>query len=135
MAWGDKEYEARIAVEVEAERDARETLEKMVDENSSAIKKLWHWGNGSGGWLLEMCAERLGMPTYKTGSTGTKKDKIGAALRTQVYERDAYRCVNCGGFKDLTCDHKIPESKGGATTLDNLQTMCRPCNSSKGASQ
>ncbi|MVT28523.1 HNH endonuclease [Acidovorax citrulli] len=43
-----------------------------------------------------------------------------------------YRCVSCGGFKDLTCDHIHPESKGGPTTLDNLQTMCRPCNSKKG---
>jgi hypothetical protein len=60
------------------------------------------------------------------------KQKIPHKLRQAVYERDAYRCVKCGSHKDLSLDHIHPESKGGATTLKNLQTMCRPCNSSKG---
>lgn len=62
------------------------------------------------------------------------KAKIPASLRTEVYERDAYRCVTCGGHTALSLDHIIPESKGGPTTSENLQTMCRPCNSSKGVS-
>jgi hypothetical protein len=28
----------------------------------------------------------------------------------------------------MTKDHIIPRCKGGKTTLDNLQTMCQPCN-------
>ena len=60
------------------------------------------------------------------------KAKIPAALRTAVFERDAYRCVACEGYRDLTCDHIVPESKGGPTSLENLQAMCRSCNSSKG---
>lgn len=62
-----------------------------------------------------------------------KKAKIPQSLRTQVLERDAYRCVICDSHKELACDHIIPEVKGGATTLDNLQTMCKPCNFSKGS--
>jgi hypothetical protein len=58
---------------------------------------------------------------------------IPRSLAKQVFERDAYRCVSCGGWRDLSIDHKIPESKGGATTLENLQTMCMPCNRRKGA--
>lgn len=60
------------------------------------------------------------------------KAKISRSLSKRVFERDAYRCVTCGGHHDLTCDHIIPESKGGPTEFDNLQTMCRPCNSRKG---
>jgi len=60
------------------------------------------------------------------------KARIPALLRTAVYERDAYRCVTCGTWNDLSIDHVIPESKGGPTTLDNLQTMCRSHNSRKG---
>lgn len=62
-----------------------------------------------------------------------KKKAIPAKLKVKVHEKHEYKCVSCGTHKDLTCDHIIPESKGGETVLDNLQTMCRSCNSSKGA--
>ncbi|MFG2722701.1 HNH endonuclease [Streptomyces sp. NPDC048416] len=32
---------------------------------------------------------------------------------------------------DLTGDHKIPKSRGGADTLDNVAVLCRACNSRK----
>lgn len=61
-----------------------------------------------------------------------KKKRIPYRLRKEVYERDAYRCVSCGSWHDLSIDHIIPESKGGETVSENLQTMCRFCNSRKG---
>lgn len=62
-----------------------------------------------------------------------KKKKIGQSIARKVFEKDQYRCVTCGGFKDLCVDHIIPESKGGTLDLENLQTLCRSCNSKKGA--
>lgn len=62
-----------------------------------------------------------------------RKKKIGNGLRTKVYERDNYTCQECGARKNLTVDHVVPESKGGETTADNLRTLCRSCNSRKGA--
>jgi hypothetical protein len=62
-----------------------------------------------------------------------RKAKISRTLSKQVLERDGYRCVTCGTHLDLSCDHIIPESKGGPTTFENLQAMCRTCNSKKGA--
>lgn len=62
-----------------------------------------------------------------------RKAEISASLRKAVYERDLYRCKHCGTHLDLSVDHIVPESKGGATDLSNLQTLCRPCNSRKGA--
>ena len=61
-----------------------------------------------------------------------KKKKISHGLRMKVFERDFYRCVTCKTHLNLTCDHVIPESKGGPTTFENLQTMCKSCNSRKG---
>ena len=61
-----------------------------------------------------------------------KKAAIPAKLRTEVLERDRYRCVTCGTHKDLCCDHIFPESLGGKTEEGNLQTLCRSCNSAKG---
>jgi len=54
------------------------------------------------------------------------------ALRKQVFERDNYTCVYCGkrGGK-LEADHKIPFSRGGKDTLDNLVTCCQKCNRQK----
>lgn len=63
------------------------------------------------------------------------KAVIPAALRTKVLERDAYRCVYCKTHVDLCVDHIKPESKGGALTMMNLQTLCRSCNSIKGAKE
>ncbi|GLY32066.1 HNH endonuclease [Kineosporia sp. NBRC 101731] len=60
------------------------------------------------------------------------KAVISPSLRRKVHERDFYRCLGCGTHLDLTCDHVIPESRGGKTELDNLQTLCMPCNLDKG---
>ncbi len=58
---------------------------------------------------------------------------ISSGLRKKVFERDRYRCVGCGDWHNLAVDHIYPTSKGGSTELRNLQTMCKSCNSSKGA--
>jgi len=42
-------------------------------------------------------------------------------------------CVECGAESDLTTDHIVPRSKGGTNDPSNLRVLCRPCNSSKGA--
>lgn len=64
-----------------------------------------------------------------------RKEPISYRLRKQVFERDAYRCVTCGDWHNLEADNIVPESLGGPTTLDNLQTMCQPCNGRKGNRQ
>lgn len=74
---------------------------------------------------------------YLTTSDGAgrlyQKTKIPEDLRQSVLERDGFRCVECESIKRLSVDHIIPERHGGPTTFDNLQTLCRPCNSEKGA--
>lgn len=71
---------------------------------------------------------------YEARGTGRNpKDKIGYELRKAVFERDAYRCKECGGHHDLEVDHIWPESKGGKTAIENLQTLCEACNREKGA--
>ena len=61
-----------------------------------------------------------------------KKTPIPRTLRIAVFERDAYRCQRCGSWKQLAVDHRKPERLGGLAAMDNLQTLCRTCNLSKG---
>ena len=56
---------------------------------------------------------------------------IPDSLRQAVYDRDGFSCVYCGSEDHLQCDHDVPVSKGGETTLENLVTACRVCNSRK----
>ncbi len=61
-----------------------------------------------------------------------KKSKLSKSKKLAVKTKDNFTCVNCGSKSDLCVDHKVPESMGGDSTLSNLQTLCRSCNSRKG---
>lgn len=129
----DSEYRKQVADEIRREQAAEQVISDMADQHAEALRLLWRRGDGVGGGILQLFAERLGLPASCARSPAIyRKAKISGDLRRAVFERDAYRCVNCAGFIDLTCDHRVPESKGGQTKLDNLQTMCRSCNSRKG---
>ena len=53
--------------------------------------------------------------------------------RRAVFARDRWTCQYCGHERgNLTVDHVIPRSKGGASTWDNIVTCCAPCNRRKG---
>jgi hypothetical protein len=65
---------------------------------------------------------------------GARRAPIPRELRLVVWERDGGRCVECGGDFELQFDHVIPVALGGATTAENLQLLCAPCNREKGAS-
>ncbi len=62
---------------------------------------------------------------------------INHRLRFLVLKRDNFKCCACGASPakdpsvDLHIDHIIPWSKGGETTIDNLQTLCSKCNLGK----
>lgn len=57
---------------------------------------------------------------------------IPDAIRAAVLERDGHACRHCRSTEDLALDHVYPWSLGGPDTADNLQVLCRPCNSRKG---
>lgn len=60
------------------------------------------------------------------------RNHISIKLRAQILKKYNYTCVNCGSKNNLTIDHKLAYSKGGDETPDNLQVLCRKCNSKKG---
>lgn len=66
----------------------------------------------------------------------TSRD-INLRLRFLVMKRDNFKCCVCGRSPataqglELQVDHIKPWTKGGETTLENLQTLCRDCNLGK----
>ncbi len=56
-------------------------------------------------------------------------------LKVQVLMRDGNKCRLCGitvTGDNIHFDHILPWSKGGETTLENLQVLCAPHNLAKG---
>jgi hypothetical protein len=55
--------------------------------------------------------------------------------RRNLFSRDGNRCQFCGNrfpTADLSIDHVLPQSRGGAHTWENLVCACIACNSRKG---
>lgn len=67
------------------------------------------------------------------GAAGPRREAIPEEVRRQVFRRDGGRCSRCGSGELLQFDHVIPVALGGASTADNLQLLCAPCNRDKGA--
>ena len=62
------------------------------------------------------------------------KRKFTDSERVLIWRLSQQECQLCGksiSFEEMEADHIISHVKGGTTTLDNAQSLCKPCNSSK----
>jgi 5-methylcytosine-specific restriction endonuclease McrA len=107
-----------------------------------------NYERGPGEWLLILTpgrlaedareqvkrAQKVAEQAVKLALRGgqVRRRAIPPDVRNFVFERDDHRCVKCGATEDLALDHVHPWSLGGPDTADNLQVLCRPCNSRKG---
>ncbi len=82
---------------------------------------------------------------HNQNTTSRKRNISVISLETIdiVFNKFNYRCANCTYNNEqhiidygqrLHLDHIIPVSLGGGNSIDNLQLLCRSCNSSKGNS-
>lgn len=66
-----------------------------------------------------------------------KRKQLSARERMHILRRDQFTCRSCGisgvGVQ-LEIDHVVPLARGGSNAETNYQTLCRACNSAKGAS-
>ena len=68
--------------------------------------------------------------TFKMGKSGS----FTAHEWVELKQRYNYTCLRCGRCEPnikLTADHIVPISKGGVGTIDNIQPLCKPCNTAK----
>lgn len=60
-------------------------------------------------------------------------NRLRPVLTRAVFGRDGAVCRHCGTTEQLSIDHIVPVIAGGTNDLSNLQVLCMPCNSRKGA--
>lgn len=117
----------RNMIEQGKEVDTR-ALAKIFDSSPVAIKN-------------DLSTIISGSPAYKkkltTGqNTRARKLNVVGLLNEsewgKVLRRHGYKCAICGNLENLSIDHIVPVSKGGTNTRDNIQPLCKSCNSRKG---
>jgi hypothetical protein len=74
--------------------------------------------------------EILSVPVI-SGSRVRGSRSIPQSVKIAVAVRDEGRCVYCGSIERLQYDHVIPWSKGGDSSVDNIQLLCGSHNASK----
>lgn len=134
LAIATEEYEAemeklRIKREKEEElrRQERERvrIEREKEEIAARIKEKYRRRQ------LEKLVRQELIDSGELFGEQPKRPHIPREVVDAVYSRDGGRCVHCGSTENLQLDHIIPFSKGGATTLENLQLLCQKCNLEK----
>ena len=90
--------------------------------------------------LVQLCKTKIEEHEAKYGRKSIWHSKFAGAkdisgpLQYEVLKRAKERCELCGvskSIKALQVDHIVPRSKGGLTTLENLQALCYTCNAQK----
>lgn len=126
--------------EVAEERAAMAALRAVLDYAGQIVAeyRLERFGDGEGAIPLrefeEAIERHLGHPLHDERDVKKSRPPISARKRVGVFARDGYKCVICGDAdpEQLSVDHIVPRSKGGGDELDNLRTLCMPCNLRKG---
>jgi 5-methylcytosine-specific restriction endonuclease McrA len=60
-----------------------------------------------------------------------RSGKVGVEEWKKMLAEYNFSCAHCGSQDDITQDHIIPLSRGGANLIENIQPLCRSCNSRK----
>lgn len=102
-----------------------------------ALAPLWHIGDGTGGWLLDLIVKAAAERGLDLPASAPRARPVVALIA----DRDGgYLCHYCGcalvGHPLIPLpqvDHKHPRALGGGDELANLVLACPPCNSAKGA--
>lgn len=113
------DHRERILRAVERPTPPPRWLELALCRIESRAWYEWHWARGK--------------KLYRIEGERRPRTKFTPAFRGAIYARDGFACLHCGARDNLTLDHIHPWSLGGSDEPGNLQTLCRPCNSRKGA--
>lgn len=97
--------------------------------NDYQDKKIWDYND------IHTIMESIRLEDKRKQSKEYQRSLVTPGVRYDVLQRDNFTCVLCNTSSkqgvQLEVDHIKPVSKGGLSTMDNLRTLCRPCNRGK----
>lgn len=137
-AWLSKELEF-------TEGEIRQAVGHLIAHGFARIETGYRWAKddvlqlltpGRRAEIARLAAEAKAREERKAAKIALRGGQVSRAaipteVRAQVYARDGHVCLHCGSREDLSLDHVHPWSLGGPDTVENLQTLCRTCNSRK----
>lgn len=115
-------YQANIEREKENQRKWQQQNRPWTTSEKKAYLKKWRSDNKD----LKN--------SYERNRQHRKRANGGSVTHKEWTELCAYYgnvCLRCGK-EETTMDHIVPLSKGGPHSIENMQPLCGPCNSSKG---
>jgi hypothetical protein len=104
--------------------------DQFFDFNEISVEKFWD----NFPWKDILDNQAIDMNIEKKAKKPSNRKSISPKIRLLILERDGYKCQLCGKTgkeTQLEVDHKIPVSRGGKDSLDNLWTLCFDCNRGK----
>lgn len=123
-----KETKLKISKSLKGHSFSRETLKKIGDAERG--EKHWNWKNG-------ISKQR----DYRSTMEEQRRTRImgNGGLHTMgewklLIIQYNFTCPSCKKSEPeikLTQDHIIPLTKGGSNNIENIQPLCRNCNSKK----
>ena len=115
------------------DKNNQDYFEKCEKNRQNAMSK---WGKT----IIEQ--EDFENLTLKQKNSMLRRDRLKEANKKGTHTEEEWLemkrffnniCVKCGNSEDIVKDHITPIYMGGSNGLDNIQPLCRSCNSSKGA--
>lgn len=126
---GSKAYEHRLEQENQDEENRRYRQQIIEQEEKEKIKQKLIKRQRKRDLEKQVLHEM--MDNGELYGEQLRRPSIPREVVDAVYRRDRGRCVYCGSTENIQLDHIIPFSRGGATTIENLQLLCQKCNLEK----
>lgn len=118
---------------VEMERKAVAAVTSFAQQNKELLQYIAHWGDGQGGHITAIILNELGMLSSQAFERPrNNRPPMSKDKRNKVFDLFGNQCLKCKSYDDICIDHVIPLAKGGENTVENMQPLCRNCNSAKG---
>jgi superfamily II DNA or RNA helicase len=122
-----------LRIALRAEFDRRDRFWKSLYPSFDLFERQY---NGVQNRLLSELENGGAIKTSKRSATVTfappQATEPTDAFKRAVRARDGNKCLCCGATRRLEIDHVAPSYLGGPHDMENLQTLCRTCNSDKG---
>jgi len=124
--WKKRQSERMKGFKHTKETKKKLSLSHLGNKNPMYGKRAWNWKGGYENQLFLNAKRRA----LKRGAIGSYTLGEWELLKKQY----GYKCPACGKGEPeikLCLDHIIPLSKGGSNYIENIQPLCKPCNSHK----